>query len=126
MKTRRLTLVPRMALAVMLTLMVVQVLVFAQDASARAGNLEGTWRGEFTNIDCQTGEPIAAPAQTLETYLPGGSMLQSTSRNIFRTPGYGIWKHTTQQNFRATFIILHFKPDGTQAGRSEITQSIEL
>ena len=42
MKTRRLTLIPRMALPAMLTLMVVQVLVFAQDASAQAKKLEGT------------------------------------------------------------------------------------
>jgi hypothetical protein len=123
---RRFTLVRSLALSVMLTLMVVQVLAFAQDASAQAKKLEGTWDTEFTNVDCQTGVPVAAPAQTLETYLPGGVMLQSTNRLLFRTPGYGIWKHTTERNFLATFTFFRFNADGTPAGRSEITEQIEL
>jgi hypothetical protein len=126
MKTRGLTLIPRMALPAMLTLMVVQVLVFAQDTSAQAKKLEGTWRTQLTVTDCQTGEPTGATAQVLEIYLSGGSMLQSADATPFRTPGYGIWKPTTKRNFIATHIFFRFNADGTQAGRRETTLNIEL
>lgn len=126
MQTRRFTLVRSLALPVMFTLMVMQVLVFAQDASAQAKKLEGPWRTELTVIDCQTAEPTGATAQVLEAYLPGGSMLQSADATPFRTPGYGIWKHTTERNFIATHIFFRFNADGTPAGRRETTLNIEL
>jgi hypothetical protein len=53
-------------------------------------------------------------------------MLQSSNTNVFRTPGYGIWKHTTKRNFLVTFTFFRFNADGTQAGRSDITEHIEL
>jgi hypothetical protein len=126
MQTRRLTLIHHMAFPALLTLVVVQMLVFAPDASARAKKLEGTWRTELTVFDCQTGAPTGATAQIPETYLPGRAVLQSSNSNIFRTPGYGIWKHTTERNFLVTFTFFRFNADGTQAGRSEITEHIEL
>src|SRR5919109_603669 len=126
MQTRRFAPVRSLVLSVMLMLMVVQVLVFAQDTSAQARKLVGTWRTELTVFDCQTGEPTGATAQILETYLPGGSMLQSSSTNVFRTPGYGIWKHMTERNFIATLIFFRFNTDGTQAGRREATLNIQL
>src|SRR5919108_5203721 len=126
MQTRQFTLSRSLALSVMLTLIVVQVLVFAQDTSAQARKLVGTWRTELTVFDCQTGEPTGATAQILETYLPGGAMLQSSNTNVFRTPAYGIWKHTTERNFLTSFTFFRFNTDGTQAGRSDITEHIEL
>ena len=126
MRTRRLTLVPHMVFPVLLTLMVGQMLGLAPDASAQAKKLEGTWRTELTVFDCQTGTPTGATAQILETYLPGGAMLQSSNTNVFRTPGYGIWKPTTKRNFLVTFTFFRFNADGTQAGRSDITEHIEL
>ena len=126
MQTRQFTLVRNLALPVMLTLTVVQILVFAQDASAQAKKLEGTWRAELTVTDCQTGEPTGATAQVLYTFMPGGSMLQSADASPFRTPGYGIWKHTTARNFIATHIFFRFNADGTPSGRRETTLNIEL
>jgi hypothetical protein len=125
-QTRRFTLVRSLALPVMLTLTVVQTLVFAQDAIAQTKKLEGTWRTELTVVDCQTDEPTGATAQVLYTFLPGGSVLQSADATPFRTPGYGIWKHTTERNFIATHIFFRFNADGTPAGRRETTLNIEL
>jgi hypothetical protein len=111
---------------VMKSHLVAQMLGLVPDASAQAKKLEGTWHTEFTNIDCQTGAPTAAPAQALETYQPGGTMLQSTNRLLFRTPAYGIWKPTTERDFLTSFTFFRFNTDGTQAGRSDITEHIEL
>jgi hypothetical protein len=126
MQTRRLTLVPRLALPVMLMLVVVQVLVFAPAGSARAGDLEGTWLVDLTPSDCETGEPTGATAQFLYTFVRGGSLLQTSSRNFFRSPAHGIWKQTGQRTFIATLILFRFNPDGTPVGRSDITKRIEL
>jgi hypothetical protein len=86
MRTRRLTLVPHMAFPALLTLMVGQMLGLAPDASAQAKKLEGTWRTELTVFDCQTGTPTGATAQILETYLPGGAMLQSSTPTYSALP----------------------------------------
>jgi hypothetical protein len=126
MQTRRLTLVPHMAFPALLTLAVVQILAFAPDASAQAKKLEGTWHTELTVIDCETGEPTGPTAQILYTFMPGGSVLQSSDSNVFRTPAYGIWKHTTERNFNATLLWFRFNADGTRAGRGEATLSIHV
>jgi hypothetical protein len=119
-------LVRSLALPVMLALTVVQMLVFAQDGSAQAKKLEGAWHTELTVIDCQTGEPTGPTAQILYTFVPGGSVLQSSDSNVFRTPAYGIWKHTTKRNFNATLLWFRFNADGTRAGRGEATLSIQV
>ena len=55
MQTRRLTQLPGMTLAVMLTLVVAPGLVFGPEARAGDGrNLEGTWLIETTLVDCVT------------------------------------------------------------------------
>jgi hypothetical protein len=126
MQTRQFTLVPRLALPVMLMLFVVQVLVFVQAAYARAGDLEGTWLVDLTPSDCQTGEPAGPTAQFLYTFVPGGSLVQTSNRLFFRSPAHGIWKHTTEQNFLATLILFRYNPDGTPSGRSDITEHMEL
>jgi hypothetical protein len=111
----------------MLTLLVVQVLVCGQDASARENTLIGTWLLELTVRDCQTGEPLGTPTnQALHTYLPGGSMMGSTNVTALRSPSYGIWKRTDKQHFLATFINFSFNADSTPAGRAEVTERIDF
>jgi hypothetical protein len=127
MKTRRRARVPGMALPVMLTLLVLQVLVCGQYASARENTLVGTWLLELTVRDCQTGEPIGTTTnQALHTYLPGGSLVGSTNVTALRSPSYGIWKHTDKRHFLATFMNFSFNADGTPAGRAEVTERIDL
>jgi hypothetical protein len=80
MKTRLRTRAPGMALPVLLTLLVLQVWGFGQDASARDNTLVGTWLLELTGRDCQTGEPVGTPTnQALHTYLLGGSLVGSNN-----------------------------------------------
>jgi hypothetical protein len=127
MKTRLRTRTPGMALPVLLTLLVLQVLGFGQDASARENTLVGTWLLELTGRDCQTGEPVGTPPnQALHTYLPSGSLVGSNNVTAFRSPSYGIWKRTDKQQFLATFISFRFNADGTPAGKIEVTESIAL
>jgi len=61
MQTSLLTRLPSMTLAVMLTLVVAQGLVFSPEAhAAGGGKLEGTWLMEVTIVNCTTGAPLPA------------------------------------------------------------------
>ena len=128
MKTRRFARVFGMAFPSILTLLVLQLLVFGQDTSASGPTLVGTWSLELTSRDCDTGVPIGSTTnRALHTYLPSGSLVGSTNITAFRSPSYGIWKRTDRQHFLAIFTNFSFNAaDGTPTGRAEVTERITL
>ena len=81
MQTSLLTRLPSMTLAVMLTLVVAQGLVFSPEAhAAGGGKLEGTWLMEVTIVNCTTGAPLPIPGNpfpALHTYMRNGMMLRT-------------------------------------------------
>jgi hypothetical protein len=81
MKMRWLTQIPSMVLVVMLTLVVVQGLMFGPVAQSEGGGkLEGTWLMESTLVNCATGDPLPIPGNpfpSLHTYMRGGTALDS-------------------------------------------------
>jgi hypothetical protein len=136
MKTIFLRVISGVALAVIFSLTVAQVPVSGQEGQSpelsvapaqggKAGKLEGTWRVEVTLRNCQTGAPIRT-IQALNTYLDGGSMLETGGSSPFRSPSHGIWQHVGGRNFTATFLFFRFNPDGTPAGTQKVTRNIEV
>ena len=136
MKTMFLRVISGLVLAVIFSLTVAQIQVSGQEGesivqsvrpaqSGKAGKIEGTWRVEVTLRNCQTGAPIRT-IQAMNTYLRGGSMLETGSSSPIRSPGHGIWQHTGGRNFTATFIFFRFNPDGTYAGPQKVTRNIEV
>jgi len=121
------------ALVIMLVLGSAQFLAFGQNSegpasgqNAQGRRIEGTWRLEVTNRNCQTGAAIGTiPA--LHTFLAGGSMLSDTavSPAVLRT-GHGVWEHAGAQSFTNTIVLFRFNPDGTYAGTTTVTRKIEL
>ncbi len=132
MKTMFLRVFSGAALAVIFSLTVTQIPVSGQPGEsilrsvpAQGKKLEGTWRVEVTLRNCQTGAPIRT-IQALNTYLSGGSMLETGNSSPFRSPGHGVWQHTGGRDFTATFIFFRFNPDGTYAGSQKVTRNIEV
>ena len=80
---------------------------FAKGAQSQTGELEGTWRVNSTPVNCSTGLPPPNPpiTQALNTYIHGGSMLETGNGSPFRTPGHGIWQHTGGRAFTATLTF---------------------
>jgi len=127
---RRLTQIPGMTLAVMLTLVVAQGLVFGPAAHAEdARGLEGTWLMEATLVDCDTGQPLPIPGNpfpALHTYLRGGTMQDAGAppprpTAVTRSAAHGIWERTGDQTFRVRFRFFGFDAAGVHAGTFEVT-----
>jgi hypothetical protein len=134
MKTQRFTHIPGMALTAMLTLLVVQVLVFGQDARAQEKTIVGTWilRGE--RVDCATGQPTndTPVFNDQRTYIAGGTIIQTTETllqtNVItfsRTPCHGIWKQETVQRYEVFHRCILYNGDNP-AGHQEVTEHTTL
>jgi hypothetical protein len=130
MKRRRLTQIPGMALAVMLTLVVAQGLVFSSVAQAAGGGkLEGTWLMESTLLNCATGESLNIPGNpfpSLHTYMRGGTAVDSGASppralGGTRSAAHGIWKRTGAQTFREHFHSFSFDAEGQHVLTVEVT-----
>jgi hypothetical protein len=125
MKKTYLTATSSLALAAMLVLAAAHVPASGQNANGR--RIEGTWRVEVTDRDCQTGAPTGTiPA--LHTYLIGGSMLSDPAvpPAILRT-GHGVWEHAGGLSFTNTIVLFRFSPmNGAYVGTVTIRRNIEL
>ena len=124
MKSIYLKAISGLALAGLLVLAAAQIPASGQNGKGQ--RIEGTWRIEVTNRNCQTGEPIET-IPGLHTFLAGGSMLSEPAipPALLRT-GHGIWQHVGGRNFTNTIVFFRFNPDGTYAGTVTITRDIEL
>jgi len=135
MKIRLLTQIPGMTLAVLLTLLVGQDLVFGHDDDSReARKLEGTWNVTLRFPEetcarpecgpCPGGGPDI-PIPTLNTFLKGGGMVWSGG-SLFVGPGQGSWEPLGDNHFMARFKFLVFNPDGSRRASEELTKDIRL
>src|SRR6266480_4153299 len=64
------------------------------------GRIEGTWDNQIRIIDCNTGNTITT-FESLIVFMAGGTLTESTSGTApaLRTPGQGVWRHTTDNNY---------------------------
>ena len=81
------------------------------------GRLEGSWNVRVTVRDCTTGAEVRS-FDSVTQFMQGGTLIDSTSAmwQALKTPGQGIWEHTTGNNYRFTFKIFNFSPTGTYTG----------
>jgi hypothetical protein len=138
MQTRRYTQLPGMTLAVLLTLLVGQGLVFGHDDGDRTAprTLEGTWNVtlRFPVCDPPTTVPFCScpggtpniPISGLHMYLKHGSFLEVPGGSLFRGPGLGSWERLGHNQFEARFKFFLFNTDGSRGGNEEVTNHIHL
>jgi hypothetical protein len=131
MQTRRYTRVPGMILAVMLTLLVGQGLVFGHGDGDRTepSELEGTWNVTLRFPDCTCGlcpgGVANSPIPNVNTYLKHGALLVAPG-SPFAGPGQGQWERLSRHHFVARFTFLAFNPDGSRRGSEVVTKDIRL
>src|SRR5262244_4055713 len=104
MQMRRLTQIPGMTLAVMLTLVVAQGLVFSPEAQAEGGGIEGTWLGTVKIVDCGNRDIVFRTFENMITYVRGGTLIEGgapPSPAASRSAGHGIWERTGPDTFRS-------------------------
>jgi hypothetical protein len=130
MKTRLLTPLSGMTLAILLALTVGQALMVGPEArAAGGGTLEGNWLMESTLVNCATGDPLPIPGNpfpALHTYMRGGTVLDSgasppAALGGTRSSAHDIWKRTGTQTFRERFHSFSFDADGVHMSTAEVT-----
>jgi hypothetical protein len=131
MKMRLLPQIPGMTLAVMLTLVVAQGLVFSPEAQAGGGRgLEGTWLNEVKVwLNPEPSKPCPPPpqnpvtAQSMTTYMRGGILIEGGAP---RSAGHGIWERTGDHTFRLFFRAHSFDSDGHLVRITEVESHPKL
>ena len=86
------------------------------------GRLVGSWDVRVTIRNCQTGAEIRSFA-SVTTFMFGGTVVDSTSGTpqALRTPGQGVWSHSSGDTYRFSFKTFSFDPTGSFAGWTKIT-----
>ena len=114
----------RAAIATALAVIVVGggVIATAGANSQSAGNqLAGTWPATVIRP-----APLP-PVTSLQVYTDRGSMVESGSDSISRSPQYASWKRLGGREYAATGVMLRFDPQtGAFAGQMKINRTMSL
>jgi hypothetical protein len=80
------------------------------------GRLQGTWEMQLTRTDC-AGHVIGT-GQSIAIFMAGGTMMESQKGipQAFKTPGEGVWRHTSDNNYALRFKYFTFSPQNVPTG----------
>jgi hypothetical protein len=91
---------------------------------AQGGNrLVGFFESEVTITNCNG--VVLKVIEAYEQFNQGGT-LTSVDNQPLRTPGIGTWKHLGAGSYSAPFESFAFNTDGTPAGETKFTRTIQL
>lgn len=112
-------------LAVLITLGTLNTVMAQSDGGG--GRLEGTWENQVSIIDCNTGNVITT-FRSLTVFMAGGTLTESTSGTApaLRTPGEGVWRHTTDNNYAFRFKHFRFNAQNVLTGWNIIQAEASL
>ena len=80
------------------------------------GRLEGTWDMQITLTDC-VGHTIRSFPSLIE-FATGGTVVESNAGTpqALKTPGEGVWRHTTDNNYAFSFKFFTFNSENVFTG----------
>jgi hypothetical protein len=80
------------------------------------GKLQGTWEMQITLTDC-SGHVIRSFPSLIE-FAAGGTVVESNAGTpqALKTPGEGVWRHTTDSNYAFRFKFFTFNPQNVFTG----------
>ena len=80
----------------------------ASGQGTQGGTLRGTWEMQITLTDC-AGHVIRSFPSLIE-YAAGGTVVESNggTPQALKTPGEGVWRHTTNNNYAFGFKFFTF------------------
>jgi len=127
MKTTFLKSIGGTALALLVLVGGPQISVSGQSDKGHEPSLVGVWVTQVTRRNCETGEPIAAPSNSQNTFANGGTLLETIGPSIFRSPGNGIWKREHGWN-EYSFVLrfMRFDAAGSFVGSGVVRAAITL
>ena len=90
-------------------------------------SLIGVWVTHVTRRNCETGEPIAAPGNSQNTFAKGGTLLETIGPSIIRSPGNGIWKRESGLNeYSFALRFMRYDAAGSFVGSGVVRAAITL
>src|SRR5262245_45703260 len=99
----------------------VMVAATAVGQGAQSGRLRGTWEMQITLTDC-AGHVIRSFPSLVE-FMAGGTVMESNGGTApaLKTPGEGVWHHTTDSNYAFRFKFFTFDALNVFTGWTIIT-----
>ena len=84
--------------------------------SMEGGKLQGTWEMQITLNDC-SGHVIRSFPSLIE-FVAGGTVVESNAGTpqALKTPGEGVWSHTTDHTYAFRFKFFTFNPQNVFTG----------
>jgi hypothetical protein len=95
-------------------------------AGTEGGRLQGTWEMRLTLTDC-AGHVIGS-GQSIVVFNAGGTMIESQAPRpqAQKTPGEGVWSHTTDNNYAVRFKYFTFNTSNVFTGWTIITAQLTV
>jgi hypothetical protein len=80
----------------------------ATGQGTQGGRIQGTWEMQVTLTDC-AGHVIRS-FPTIQEFIAGGTTVESSAGTpqALKTPGLGVWRHTTGNNYAFRFKFFTF------------------
>src|SRR5438128_6591723 len=105
-----------MAPLVVACVLVPMVAATASGQGTQGGTLQGTWEMQITLTDC-AGHVIRSFSSLIE-YAAGGTVVESNggTPQALKTPGEGVWRHTTNNNYAFRFKFFTFNAQNVFTG----------
>src|SRR5437667_10176105 len=88
----------------------------ATGQGTQGGRLQGTWEMQITLTDC-AGHVIRSFPSLIE-FVAGGTVVESNAGTpqALKTPGEGVWRHTTDNNYAFRFKFFTFDAQNVFTG----------
>jgi len=105
-----------MAPLVVACALVTMVAATASGQGTQGGRLQGTWEMQITLTNC-AGHVIRSFPSLVE-FMAGGTMMESNggTPQALKTPGEGVWRHTTDNNYAFRFKFFTFDAQNVFTG----------
>lgn len=122
------------SMAIMLLAAAVMSPAFGQGGPARASNqgndrIVDAWLTTVTPRNCETGEPVMPPFNSMVTHHQGGTISEygANPNTPFRSPGHGYWHRAPgRNNYFMAFTFFPLTPAGQPVGRIRVEQYVNL
>src|SRR6266699_2529349 len=105
-----------MAPLVVACALLTMVATTATGQGTQGGRLQGTWEMQITLTDC-AGHVIRSFPSLIE-FVAGGTVVESNAGTpqALKTPGEGVWSHTTDNTYAFRFKFFTFDPQNIFTG----------
>src|SRR3989454_8960496 len=92
------------------------VAAMASGQGTQGGTLQGSWEMQVPVPDC-VGHVIRSFPSLIE-FAAGGTVVESNggTPQALKTPGEGVWRHTTDNNYAFRFKFFTFSPQNVFTG----------